>query len=144
MPIGCILLPYSSSSTLLTQYQSPFRTSLTFAFSSCMAMKNKGVRVDQTHDRASSLLSMHHPLRGGGGAVYDFAFANALSIFSSASRTLCAVIGFSSSPIVKLFNMLSLLAKRNFLVRGFRFNLLAILRKIRIINILILIFFDVI
>ncbi|GEM_PF-5160993 len=43
MPIGLILPPYSSSKTLLIQYQSPFRRSLTFIFSSDMATKNKGV-----------------------------------------------------------------------------------------------------
>src|SRR3989338_6681411 len=43
MPIGLSFSPYSSRSTLLIQYQSPFLKSLTFIFSSDMATNNKGV-----------------------------------------------------------------------------------------------------
>lgn len=145
MPTGLIRFPYSSKRTLLIQNQSPLRKSLTFIFSLSISTKNKGVvELTKLNDRASSLLSMTS-FRGGGCAVYhSLAFRRARSILSNARQKSFRKVGFSNSRIVKLVKIVSRLAKSSFLVTGFRFHLSAIFLKILLINIFVLIFFDVI
>src|SRR3989344_9019943 len=143
MPIGLIFSPYSSRSTLLIQYQSPFLKSLTFIFSSDMAKNNKGV-IDLT-DRALFLPSRLAPLRGEEGAIYhSLDLGRARSMLSIALQKSRRIVGFSNSRIVKLLSRLSLRAKSSLRVRGFRVIRFQILWISLFIRIFVVILFDVI